>query len=130
MEVWAILMFGLVYAWLGLAMSGPIVLLIRRPPPSAPEPGDEPLAEPRTWAEIAWLIIGFYWIGLTLIVVPVRMNGAHVLDSAVLGVFPILAALGLALFGPRDAVGQGDKSLWTHRAGSRCCSRGRSRGWV
>ncbi len=116
-DVGMILMIGMVYAWLGLAMSGPIVLLIRRPPPAVPVPGDEPMAEPRTWAEVAWLIIGFYWIGLTLIVVPVRMHNTRVLDSAVLGVFPVLAALGLRFFGPSHSVAQGDKSLWTHRAG-------------
>src|SRR4051812_29621485 len=60
----------LVYAWLGLAMSGPLVLLIRRADPSAREVeqgtgvGDNAATSgvTRTWAELAWLIIGFYWI--------------------------------------------------------------------
>jgi len=115
-DVWVVTVIGLVYLWLGLAMSGPVVLLIRRP--SSPDPDDgEPTAEPRTWAEMAWLIIGFYWIGLTVLVVPVRLNGTRLLDSAVLGVFPILAALGLRVFGPRRAVTQGDPDAWTHRTG-------------
>ena len=118
-EVAGVLLIALVYAWLGLAMSGPVVLLIRRPRPAAPEddPDDEAPTEPRTWAEIAWLIIGFYWIGLTILVVPVRLHGSRFLDSAFLGIFPVLAALGLRFFGPRRALARGDTSSWTHRVG-------------
>jgi apolipoprotein N-acyltransferase len=107
---------GLVFAWLGLAMSGPVVLLTRRPPPD--EPGEE-AAGSRTWAELAWMIIGFYWIGLTVLVVPVRMNGARLLDSAILGVFPVLAALGLRFFGPRPTrrAAREEAAGWTHRMG-------------
>src|SRR5271167_3809634 len=72
---------GLVYLWLGLAMSGPLVLLPRRPtgPASGGQnglvgqstrpgagkrtrPGDPIVPKPalitgsRTWAELAWLI--------------------------------------------------------------------------
>jgi hypothetical protein len=121
--VWVVMVIGLVYAWLGMAMSGPVVLLIRRPSRNGREgsntlePDDEEAAAPRTWAELAWLIIGFYWIGLTILVVPVRLRGTRFLDSAVLGVFPVLAALGLRFFGPRRALPPGDTSAWTHRAG-------------
>jgi hypothetical protein len=111
---------GLVFLWLGLAMSGPVVLLIRRPAPAAAgdEDGEERPAEPRSWAELAWMIIGFYWIGLTVLVVPVRMHGTRLLDSALLGVFPVLAALGLRLFGPRELRPRRvDTTSWTHRAG-------------
>src|SRR3954452_1343518 len=68
-----IVVIGLFYSWLGLAMSGPLVLLV--PNISVP-PGGVKGAEvlPRTWAELAWLIIGCYWIGLTILVVPVRLN--------------------------------------------------------
>src|SRR5205823_1552078 len=92
----AVTVIGLVFLWLGLAMSGPVVLLIRRPGPgpAADGDGDEGPPQPRSWAELAWMIIGFYWIGLTVLVVPVRMHGTRLLDSAVLGVFPVLAALG------------------------------------
>jgi hypothetical protein len=109
------LVIALVYAWLGLAMSGPVVLLIRRPP--SREPGDDAEPEPRTWAEMAWLIIGFYWIGLAVLVVPARIHGARFLDSAVLGVFPVLAAIGIRLFGPSRGLVGGDPSSWTHRTG-------------
>src|SRR5438105_3090990 len=59
---------GLVYLWLGLAMSGPLVLVHHH----RAHPGDPASAAPRTWAETAWLMIGSYWIGLTILAVPVR----------------------------------------------------------
>jgi hypothetical protein len=113
------LVIVMVFLWLGLAMSGPIVLLVRRPPTApAEEDGDE-RPEPRTWAELAWLIIGFYWIGLTILVVPGRMGGTIFLDSAVLGVFPVLAALGLRLVASRKPPQRSTRGAlgWTHRAG-------------
>lgn len=110
----AMFVLGLAFLWLGLAMSGPVVLLAHRR--VEPDSEDSPVPEPRTWAELAWLIIGFYWIGLTVLVVPVRMHNTRVLDSAFLGVFPFLAALGLRLFRPRlPATKKGDRD-WTHRA--------------
>jgi hypothetical protein len=120
-SVWVVSTIGLVFLWLGLAMSGPVVLLIRRPPPAPEAPGDDPRPDPRTWAELAWMIIGFYWIGLTVLVVPRRLEGARLLDSALLGVFPMLAALALRCVGPRrswTSAGPGERGLtWTHRAG-------------
>jgi hypothetical protein len=118
----AVTVISLVFLWLGLAMSGPVVLLIRRPGPapglSVDDEGEEKPPQPRSWAELAWMIIGFYWIGLTILVVPVRMHGTRLLDSALLGVFPVLAALGLRFFGPRDLrPRQADTTSWTHRAG-------------
>jgi hypothetical protein len=119
--VWEASAIGLVFLWLGLAMSGPVVLLIRRPAPAAEAPGDDPRPEPRTWAELAWMIIGYYWIALTVLVVPTRMDGGRFLDSALLGVFPVLAALVLRYVGPRrswarERPAQGGPT-WTHRAG-------------
>ena len=109
---------GLVYSWLGLAMSGPIVLASHRPEPATDQDQDGPVPSPargegRTRAELAWLMIGLYWIGLTTLVVPVRMEAATVREAVVLGVVPTLAALGLRLFGPRSGP---RRSAWTHRA--------------
>jgi hypothetical protein len=105
---------GLAYLWLGLAMSGPLILAVRRR-------GDrDRLPEPHealTWAELAWSIIGFYWIGLTILVVPVRLAHTRLVDTALLGVFPILAALGLRLFGPKRPATAGHGPGWTHHAG-------------
>lgn len=115
-SVWEVMVIALVFLWLGLAMSGPVVLLNRRPAAVDPDKDDEP-TEPRTWTELAWLIIGFYWIGLTVLVVPIRMPGTRFLDSAVLGLFPVLAPLGFRLFGPRRTTRAGDLDSWTHRAG-------------
>ena len=118
--VWAVLVIGVVYAWIGLAMSGPVVLLTRRPAARRPEPDDESNVEPRTWAEVAWLIIGFYWIGLTILVVPSRTRGTLVLESAILGIFPVLAAIFLRFSGirvRRFVAGPGAATAWTHHAG-------------
>ncbi len=68
---------------------------------------------PRTWAELAWMIIGFYWIGLTILVVPVRLNGTRLLDSALLGLFPMLAAIVLWNAAPRRAQPSPGKTFWT-----------------
>jgi hypothetical protein len=118
-DVWETLMIALVYTWLGMAMSGPIVLLMRRPAVRAGEE-DGPDDAPRTWAELAWMIIGFYWIGLTILIVPARMRGRMVLDSAILGVFPVLAAIALrfsAVRIRRFVAGADAATAWTHRAG-------------
>lgn len=135
---------GLVYLWLGLAMSGPLVLFVRRPAAagsggedqaklegeSSPsrtakrarrprEPGDPtpPMtADSRTWAELAWLIIGFYWIGLTVLVVPVRLHRSPLHDAALFGLFPIAAALVLRFLDrpSRRSRPNPEAPAWTH----------------
>jgi hypothetical protein len=110
----AIFVLGLVYLWLGLAMSGPIVLSIRHNRGAESEADETDPAGSRTWAELAWLIIGFYWIGLTILVVPVRMRESRLFDSAILGIFPVLAALGMRVFGPRPLPPRTSRPSWTH----------------
>ncbi len=65
------------------------------------------------------MVIGFYWIGLTVLVVPTRMNGSRFLDSALLGLFPILASLIIWWVGPRRSWASpspGPESpSWTHQ---------------
>jgi len=128
------------YLWLGMAMSGPIVLLFdgrARPGPvnlpirtrisdrDAPStlpgpPGRAAAAEARklpasryTRAELAWLSIGAYWMGMAAFVVP----GRAALPSLPLFSFcQILAALGLWVLVPkRRFVAEAGQS-WTHRA--------------
>jgi hypothetical protein len=110
----ALFVLGLVFLWLGMAMSGPIVLMGHRRP--GRESADSDAPEPRTWAELAWLIIGFYWIGLTILVVPVRLHQTRVLDTAILGIFPVLAAVGLRVFRPANLAPAGERRYWTHEA--------------
>jgi hypothetical protein len=114
---------GLVYVWLGLAMSGPVVLLIRRPVPAAgadDSHGRSPDGEARSWAELAWLIIGFYWLVLTILVVPVRLNRSPLHDATWIGLFPVAAAL-LLRFLDRPARRSSsphevEHHRWTHHA--------------
>jgi hypothetical protein len=120
-----ILVTIVVYLWLGLAMSGPVVLLKRRASTPTAEGVTGPnnhrndgLDSPRTWAELAWIFLGFYWIVLTLLAVRVRTNGTRPLDSALLGVLPVVAVLAVRLFGPRQLRPRPDTApFWTHRAG-------------
>jgi hypothetical protein len=98
---------SVVYAWLGVAMSGPLVLARRRTAAAR--------STAYTWAELAWLIIGFYWIGMTILIVPIRLRHTHLTDAGLLGILPFLAALVLRLLSPRHPAPVAD-GRWTHRA--------------
>lgn len=107
------------YLWLGLAMSGPILLLRHRSlPPGLPDPEAPPGSPPgglRTWAEWAWLIIGIYWITLGLFAIPTRLHEFRFGDALLYGLVPIVVALLLRLFGPRARAAQ-PSATWTHLA--------------
>jgi len=129
--------FGLVFAWLGLAMSGPIVLLLgrrggigrsHRPArPGRPISEVAPLGRdavaapiqadpPRyTRAELAWLVIGGYWIALAMFVVPARSVDT---PWALAGLLPLVAAIGLWVGLPRRADPGELAKTWTHLAAS------------
>jgi hypothetical protein len=107
------------YLWLGLAMSGPIILLRRRPSSPtvvAERAGSLDPAGSRTWAELAWLLIGIYWIVLGSIVIPARLREFQVRDTLIFGLVPVVVALGFRLFGPRGTSREDATSTWTHRA--------------
>lgn len=132
---------GLEYFWLGLAMSGPIVLLIDRkgsptPPrtgrpklgrlisskePEAPIPvgrGPARQALPETSrytrAELAWMLIGGYWIALTMLVVPALSIGSI---AGLVGMVQLLIALTLVFFVvPRRVKPGTSAESWTHSA--------------
>ncbi len=116
----SLVLVAIAYAWLGLAMSGPILLVGRkeRRAETEQEAGPEPKRPPesRTWAELAWLIIGFYWIGLTVFVVPVRLHESRIFDTVVLGLFPIGAALLLRVFRGKLPLSEPLEKDWTHNA--------------
>src|SRR5579885_3645747 len=107
------------YAWLGLALSGPILLLRRRPghlgggttgPAAVP-----PRVGTHTWAEWAWMFVGSYWIVLGLFVIPARLHEFGAGDVLLFGLVPILAALGFRLVGPGPATARFAPG-WTHPA--------------
>ena len=132
---------GFEFCWLGLAMSGPIILLLDRrggPPadrkprrPTRPgrflssgEPLDGPVGRGPaptisesppafTRAELAWMVIGGYWIGLTIFVVP-----ALSIDTpwALVGLLQVVAALGLWLVVPARVKPGDAVESWTHPA--------------
>ncbi len=133
------------FVWLGLAMSGPVLLLLdRRGGPSTkslekprrparpgrlisaqdakPEPvGRGParlqVEEPAryTKAELAWILIGGYWIALTMFIVP-----AFSIDTpwALVGLFQIVVAVGLWVVVPRRSTPGEITNAWTHSAAS------------
>jgi hypothetical protein len=98
---------GLTYAWLGLAMTGPLVLLLdQRARLSDPGSGPES-RPPYTWAETAWLLVGGYWIGLAMFVVPSRLP-----VNPMIGVLPVFVAIVIRVSGPRKPPAV--RSTWTH----------------
>ena len=58
-------------------MSGPILLMRKTAGPrdAAADNGDAkaPPRPARTWAELAWLLIGVYWIVMGLFILPIRL---------------------------------------------------------
>lgn len=129
----ALLVF--IYGWLGLAMSGPIVLLLdrrlpmpgigaagrwgrgaKRPPPGRNrETGANEMPglhrSRYTRAELAWLAIGAYWLGMAIFLVPIRVHDTPI---GLLLVLQTLAVLGVVVVVPRARpIGE---SGWTHRA--------------
>ncbi|HEX8199127.1 MAG TPA: hypothetical protein VF590_01475 [Isosphaeraceae bacterium] len=99
---------GLEYLWLGLAMSGPIVLMLDQ---RVVRPWGDAGSGRATGAEMAWLLIGIYWIVLALLVVPSRLS-----IRPWFGLLPIVAAWGLWLFGPRLPRSPATAVAWTHHA--------------
>ncbi len=113
------------YVWLGLAMSGPLILLRHRQTQPADAGGIDP-ARPiargqrtasssgRTWAETAWLLIGVYWIVMGVFILPIRLHSFRVNDTILFGLVPLGAGLVFRLFRPRAHSRNSDQVAWTH----------------
>jgi hypothetical protein len=106
----------MLYCWLGLAMSGPMILLRSAPQTVASaqaQPGGRLLSS-RTWAESAWILIGIYWIVLGLFVIPARLHDFHRIDAVLYGMVPVLVAVGFRFLGRAPFPAGGVKVPWTH----------------
>lgn len=107
------------YGWLGLALSGPVLLLRRgrRGPDPANEapPAPAPGVGSHTWAEWAWLFVGSYWIVLGLFVIPARLHDFKAGDVVVFGLVPLFGAMAFRLLSP-EATASRPASGWTHPA--------------
>jgi hypothetical protein len=108
-----------IYLWLGLAMSGPVILLRRGPPMIDPAAtADRPMsAHAHTWAELAWMLIGIYWIVVSLIVIPARLSEFKLGDMILFGLVPLAVALGMRLLGRRPKENSDSARAWTHAVG-------------
>jgi hypothetical protein len=108
-----------IYLWLGLAMSGPVILLRRGlPPVHSSAAGNNPTsAHSHTWAELAWMLIGIYWIVVSLIVIPARLSEFKLGDMILFGLVPVAVALGMPLLGPRTNESLDAAHAWTHALG-------------
>ncbi len=107
------------YVWLGLAMSGPLILLRHRQARPV-DPGGTQSAQPatstaRTWAEMAWLLIGVYWIAMGVFILPIRLHSFRFSDTILFGLVPLVAGLVLRVFGPRIRPRGRDHGSWTHQ---------------
>jgi len=107
------------YVWLGLAMSGPLILLRQRhagPVNPGGTQSTQPLASTaRTWAEMAWLLIGIYWIVMGVFILPIRLHSFRFSDTILFGLVPLTAGLVLRVFGPRVRARDRDHVPWTHQ---------------
>lgn len=118
---------ALVYLWFGLAMSGPVLLLLdRRALPSRPEkaprrrvrdpealfvPTSAPGPPTYTRAEQGWIMMGAYCIVLTLLAVPLRLGDTPL---GVIAVAQFVTAMLLWVVGPRRPVADEEGPSWTH----------------
>ena len=67
------------FAWLGLAMSGPLILIQRGRFRKTSRHAGEP-ASRRTRMETAWCLIGAYWIAIGLVGIPLIRRGLMGVD--------------------------------------------------
>jgi hypothetical protein len=120
------------YLWLGLALSGPIILGRRGPrgaesaiasgSPTTPltaatsrTPATQARGGSPTWAEWAWMFVGVYWIAIGLFVIPWRLHEFGPGDALLFGLVPILAAVVFRMVGSEPSASRAAPG-WTHPA--------------
>ncbi len=107
------------YVWLGLAMSGPLILLRHRHArpvdPGGTQSAQLTTSTAHTWAEMAWLLIGVYWIVMGVFILPIRLHSFRFSDTILFGLVPLAAGLVLRVFGPRIRPQGRDYVSWTHQ---------------
>lgn len=119
--LWVLAASVVLYAWMGLAMSGPVLLARRRPEEAdlshaADGPRPSPTAAARrthTWAELIWLFVGIYWTALGLFVLAVRVPSFRTPDAMLFGLLPLMAVLARAI-DLKQRGGAGLEWSWTH----------------
>ena len=123
---------ALVYAWFGLAISGPIILFLDRrtlpkpktaaqPPrkprrvsdPEIPFQIDAPSPPPFSRAEQAWIMIGVYCTLMTLVLVPARLGDTPL---GIIAVLQLLSGFVLFFLDPRRPNAGVPQLAWTHTA--------------
>ncbi len=103
LQVSVAIVAGVLYLWLGLAMTGPILLLLDRR-------GLNDATRQLSWPQVAWMLIGSYWLVILALVVPTRLD-VH----PVLGMLPIAAALILRVLSPPSVKARIRNKSWTDR---------------
>jgi hypothetical protein len=110
----------LLYVWLGLVMSGPLILLLDRRGPAAPSP--IPTTHPPSrysGEELAWLGIGVYFIALTLLIVPVQHRKTPwFLILVVQVIVAVILFVWLMVDRQKRAKNPPSRPRWTRRAAS------------
>jgi hypothetical protein len=104
------------YIWLGLALSGPVLLIWRglARPPAGPSGVVSSHPARATWAELAWLLIGLYWIVIGLLVIRARLQEFQLADTLLFGLIPFIVSLGFWLCRPKASADWQPSRGWTH----------------
>jgi hypothetical protein len=99
-------------------MSGPILLMRKNTRSREASSNGDGQAHPqhaRTWAELAWLLIGVYWIVMGLFILPIRLESFRFGDTILFGLVPVVATVVFLLFGPRSSPQEAAAVSWTHQ---------------
>jgi len=105
------------FVWLGLAMSGPVILLLdaRRPDPPPGPPSTHPPTR-YSGMELAWIGAGGYFIALTLNVVSARNHESPLRLIIFTQVFvSAILVVSLSIHSKRGELAKVEATRWTSR---------------